>query len=127
MATPISAADLKIRFPEFAAIADGTIDVFVTNSIVIIGDGDNWPTPAAYQLAQGYLVAHDMTLAGYGQASLAQLKGLQGVTRFKADDLDISFSDEAAKSQLSSPIKSTHYGRQFVELRGRYFPAIAVA
>lgn len=127
MATPITAANFKIRFPEFTSIDDATIDVFITQSSERIGDGDNWPRESSYQYAQGYFVAHEMSLVGYGQASLAQLKGLQGVTRFKADDMEIGFSEKTAAAELGAPLKSTQYGRQYIELRNRAFPGVAVA
>ena len=126
MATPITAATVKARFPEFASVADTTIDVFIQNSIVAMGDGDNWPRENAYQYAQGFFVAHEMSLAGYGAVSIAKLKGIEGVTRFKADDVDISFSEKSVEAKLGNTLKSTPYGRQYAELRAVYFPAIAV-
>ena len=116
----ITAAEFKTRLPEFSEVADAEINPFIVESDITIGA--SWPQEVR-QLAQTLYVAHTMVLDGFTSetGTSEMLTSLSGVSRFRIDDLDVSFSDKMVEKQIGDPLYSTPYGRRFAELRKRYF------
>lgn len=115
------AASFKVRYPEFAAVPDATVTIFLAEALLEV-DG-TWPADFIGR-AHGLSTAHGLKLEGYGSSSIAPVAGLpniQNVTRFKALDLEVSFSEKAIERANEDSTTSTIYGRQFIELRNKIF------
>lgn len=115
------AAAFKARYPEFASVPDATVMIFLAEALLEVDD--TWPQQF---IGRGHALAtaHALKLEGYGSASagaVAGLPNLQNVTRFKALDLEISFSEKNVERAAADSFSATTYGRQFVELRARLF------
>ena len=115
-----TAANLKARFPAFAAVADEAIVMAITEAS---GRVDRtWPE-TDFQPAILLYAAHVLTLDGLGTSTEAQLAGFR---RLKIGSLELE-SATAAASASSSPLLQTGYGRRFAELaRQVRGPAILV-
>ena len=103
-----TAANLKARYPAFAAVADVTVDYwiedgerFVTTSWAV---GDYAPALMAY-------AAHRMALEGLGTGSAVGIPA--GVTSFKSGTFSVGFSDTVANAQSSGGWEATRYGVEF--------------
>lgn len=114
-----TAADLKDRFPAFAAVPDGAIDGAIREAERL--------TDASWQdddrtLAVLLYSAHVLTLDGLGTGTESQLAGFK---RLKIGSLELEAS--ASASAATTPMGSTSYGRRFEELMRRLRgPAILV-
>lgn len=109
-----TAAEMKLRYPSFADVADDTITYWITDAQRFVdtswAEGDY--APALLSLA-----AHNMTLAGIGAdgASLSSVPA--GITRMKSGSLELGFTDDAANARMSGSFGATRYGQEFIALR----------
>jgi hypothetical protein len=110
--TEPTAADLKARFPAFAAVADATIDSWLTATEMPVDQ--SWPE-ATYGPAKMAWAAHMMAetgvLAGGGAIPA-------GVTSFKSGTFSATVSDKLASA---TGYDSTVYGRQFKAMQRAAF------
>lgn len=102
---------LKTRFPAFAAVADETVEYWLTDARLIVTDtwAEDDRAPAEMALA-----AHNLALNGYGTAggAIGDLAAM-GVTSFKSASMSVSFAEGAVLSAGSGGYGSTRYGKQF--------------
>lgn len=101
-------AIFRIRYPEFAAVSDETVEYWLTDAELIVTD--SW-IPADHDPAIMALAAHNMALGGLGSAS--PVGSLKGVTSFKSGTFSASFSDAAANQSVNGGYNATRYGQQF--------------
>jgi len=108
-----TAATLKLRYPAFAAVADETIDYWLGESFVEVGDV--WPEDvrAAAQMAW---TAHRMIEVG--TVGVTGVQGGTGVSSFKSGTFSASLTDEAANR---TGFDATVYGREYVAMQRRWF------
>ncbi|MBK6800425.1 MAG: DUF4054 domain-containing protein [Novosphingobium sp.] len=103
--TKPTAANLKARFPAFAAVADGTVEYW-------INEGDEqtatWPETGRDKAVMAY-AAHRMAELGIGSTSIPV-----GLTSFKSGTFSATVSDSVAGL---TGMDATVYGREFVTLR----------
>jgi hypothetical protein len=115
--SPPSLAELKTRYPAFAATADATIQYWLTDAERFVdtswAEGDYAPAIMA-------LAAHNMALAGLGSTNGAGAIPA-GVTRFKSASIDVTISEAAAGAQAKGGYAATVYGREFQQLQRRNF------
>lgn len=122
-------AQFKAKFPSFAAVADdvvqGALDEALTNVY------ESW-IESDYAMAIMLYMAHVLTLSGYGTGAESQMasEGLLSFTQVRSGTF--SFSRGASTSSGGSPgddddwYNLTIYGRRFLLLLKRSFPAIRV-
>lgn len=123
--TQATAADLKARFARFAAVADETIDIWLTTARRDV-DASWCEDDRAY--AEMLLAAHHLTTEGFGTGTEAQLAadGLAGMQSIKSGQLSLTVSDAMANAKPGS-VESTTYGQRFLELlrKNRGGPRVA--
>ena len=107
---PHTAADLKTRFPAFAAVADDTVNYWIADAENLVGT--NWPYPDR-DIGIVTLAAHNMASIGLGNGTAPQ-----GVTSFKSGTFSVQMSDKAASA---TGYASTIYGRQYLDMCQRLF------
>jgi len=107
-------ANLKLRYPDFAAIADAVIQYWIDDSTR--GVDESW-IEADYQPARLALAAHNMSRNGIGSGSNAQIPA--GVTNFRSGSFAVSFTDSAAAQQAAGGYASTRYGQEYLEMLAR--------
>lgn len=109
--TQPTAADLKLRFPAFAAVADETVEYWLTDARLIVTadwiEADRAPAEMA-------LAAHNMVLAGLGTSggAVGELAAM-GVTDFKSASMSVSFDAAAIRSANGGDYGATRYGIAF--------------
>lgn len=109
--------ELQLRYPAFAAVAEDTIQYWLTDSLRSVDSSWIEDDRAPAEMA---LAAHNMALAGNGtQSGSAALPA--GVTRFRSGAMDVTVSDEAATVSAKGGYNSTRYGQEFAALQRRSF------
>lgn len=114
-------AELKARYPEFAAVADPRVQAVLDETVLDVGE--NWPDEfrrpgmlalTAHLLAQEGTLRNDATA---GASSAGQ------VTSVSVGDVSTSFADT---SKMGSPAamssyETTAYGKRFLDLKRMAF------
>lgn len=103
-------ANLKTRYPAFAAVADGTVQAWLDDAATFADDG--WPDADRATAVMAY-AAHRMAELGLVASAIPA-----GVTSFKSGTFSATVSDAVAGL---TGLKSTAYGREFIALRRRNF------
>lgn len=105
-------AEFRIRYPAFAAVADETVQYWLTDSERMITsdwfEADQAPAMCA-------LAAHNLAMSGYGTTggavgNLAEM----GVTSFKSASMSVNFSDGVIAASAGGGYASTKYGTEFM-------------
>lgn len=107
-------ADLKMRFPAFANVSDGTIEYWLTDARLMVTD--SW-LEADRAPAEMELAAHNMARQGFGTGTVGT-GDMAGVTDFRSASFSVSFDAGAVKAAAGGGYGSTSYGQDFaVRLR----------
>jgi len=107
MVTP---ADIKIRFPEFVAIDDARIQLFIDDAIVTV----NTKCPNS-DLMIAYLTAHLLTLGT--QTEAGDTTPIQNIASESVGDVSRSFGGTASSSSNDNFYTGTAYGMRYLDLR----------
>lgn len=106
-------------------MADVTIDAVIAEAGSAVSE--SW-IENDYKPAAQYWVAHTLTMQGLGTSTAAQLAGAGDFSHIKSGDLELrrgSGSGSGSASEIS-PYASTQYGKTYLDLRRRSFPAVYV-
>ncbi len=108
------AAALKAAFPKFAAVADPTIEFWLTRARRAVDD--SWCEDDR-QMGEMLLAAHYLTLEGFGTGAEAQLaaEGMAGMQQIRSGQLALQKSGAMADAAAGS-LDSTSYGQRYLEL-----------
>lgn len=112
-----TAAHLMARYPAFASVDAGTVQIWLTDAERFVDD--TW-LEADYAAALMALAAHNMAMIGLGTQTAAGALPA-GVTRFKSGAMDLTISDSAAAAMARGGYDATMYGREYERLRHRSF------
>lgn len=107
--TPATNADLKAKYPAFAAVADATVDLWLAEAVTECAafiESDRARAEMAY-------AAHGMAQSGIGAGAIPA-----GVTSFKSGTFSATVADSLASA---TGFNATVYGREFATLRRRSF------
>ena len=112
--TQATAADLKAKFPRFAAIDNATVESWLTDARRSVDA--SWLDDDRAN-GEMLLAAHYMTLEGLGTGTEAMVasKGLGDFKTVRSGGFSLERSDSAGSAQAGS-LRSTTYGRRFLEL-----------
>lgn len=122
--TAPTAAEVKARFPEFAAVADATVTAIIEEAGSYV---DQTWIEADYKLAQMLWTAHTLIIEGNGSGVQAQLSQLGAFSRIKSGDLEVQQGTRSGAGEGGAGADSyerTTYGQRFSELRLRSFPPV---
>ncbi len=117
--------DLVARFQGFAAVAP----VVVANAIAEAQSRvDTTWLPSDYTIAIMLLAAHTMTLDGFGTGAEAAsaAAGTLGYTSLRAGSLSLDRRHPGERTQDTSLLAETTYGRRFLALLKVNQPAVLV-
>lgn len=105
-----TAADLKTRYPAFAAVPDATVEYWIDDGQRFVRDSWN-----ADDYAVGLMsyAAHNLALQGYGTAAASGA----GVTSFKSGTFAATISETQANAKGYA---ATSYGQEFAAIQRRY-------
>lgn len=111
-----TAAQVKARYPAFAAVADATIDVYVADAAASAVD-TSW-READYLPAIASYAAHRMAMLNIGAHGQAAGYALQGVTGIRSGNFQATFDADKAKAAASGSLDATPYGQEYKRLLG---------
>lgn len=128
MYTEPTAADLKARFPEFASVADATLELILAEAIGQVGE--TW-IERDRRPAQLYLAAHMLTMEGEPARTQtgAGGAGTGAIASRSVGDVSVTFGPRGSgviASGATLGFSDTTYGQQFLRLLRLNFPPIAV-
>lgn len=112
-------ADLKMRWPAFAAVDEDTIQYWLTDAERYADE--SWPIEADYAPSLIDVAAHNMArkkVAGIAGGEVAAVAAT-GVTAFKSGTFSASFSEASAAQAAAGGWASTEYGQSYLEALGR--------
>lgn len=123
-----TATTFKARFPEFVPVSDTLVNLVLAEATDAVGE--TWLERDRAK-AQMYLAAHLLAMEGEpGRSTTGQGTGSAGpVKRFKVGDVETEFAGAGGSSGASSGASGylqTQYGRMYLELLRKNFPAVAV-
>ncbi len=111
-----TASAIKLKFPEFAAIPDGTIEFAIEEAA--LGVDDTW-LPSNGTLAMMYLAGHllmvTISRAESGTGQMIKSESLLGMT--------VAYDTDATKPDAGD-YTTTPYGSRFLELLANNIPAV---
>lgn len=115
-----TAADLKLRHPAFAGVADAVVNDALDQAAGRVGT--NWPE-TDFATARILYAAHVMTLDGHGAGTEAtqNAKGLGGFQTVRSGSLMLQQFDRSEADERMGEYGSTSYGRRFWHLMARCF------
>lgn len=111
-----TAAELKLRYPAFAAVADDTVTYWIEDATRSVDT--SW-SEGDYAPALMSLAAHNMALTGLGAEASALASLPAGVTRIKSASFEAAFTDAAANARASGSFDATRYGQEYLLLLRR--------
>jgi hypothetical protein len=121
-------ADVKARFPAFAAVPDAAIQGALDEAALQVDE--TWVSEADFRLGRMLLAAHILTLDGLGTGAEAEAAGAgaSGFKRMKSGQLELERFTAADSGAGSGDglLGTTSYGRRFLDLLKRNFPAVLV-
>jgi hypothetical protein len=112
-----TAADLKVRYPAFAAVSDDTIAIHLADASTQAVD-TSW-SEGSYTPAIAAFAAHKMALLGIGEHGEAAGYARAGVTRIRSGNFDASFSERRVGQASSGKLDATPYGQEYQTLLRR--------
>lgn len=125
--TAPTAADLKARFPTFAAVADATIDVALAEAALMVDDA--WLSQEDFTLGRLLYAAHILTLDGFGTGAEAQsaAAGTSEYTTIRSGRLQLTKAGAGNAPAAQSVLTKTTFGQRFREVldRNRSGPLVA--
>lgn len=104
-----TAADLKLRFPAFAAVSNSVIEYWIADAQAVVTT--DWIS-ADYRPAIMALAAHNMARQGLGVGGIGS-GDMAGVTSFRSASFSVQFDAGAVKAAASGGYGSTIYGQDF--------------
>lgn len=101
-------ADLKTRYPAFAAVADQTVQYWLTDAQRFVDT--SW-REVDYAPALMAAAAHWMARAGLGVGPAAGIPA--GVTSFRSGSFSVQIAEGAASASAAGGWASTIYGQEY--------------
>lgn len=115
-----TAPTFKTRHPRFAAVADGTVTLYITEASRTVTEA--W-SETDYGDGIMYLAAHLMVMEGAIDPTGVALGVGNQVKKTKAGEVEIEFATDAKPAGNVSLLRSTYgltiYGQRYLELAGR--------
>lgn len=108
----VDSASFKIRFPEFDAVADARVQLFLDDAVVILNE-EYWGVK--YDLGVSYYAAHNLAIGIETEAGSAG--SLSPVASRAVDGVSISFTNATPTDQTDAFLSSTAYGQKYLSLR----------
>lgn len=108
----IAAADFKIRFPEFGTEIDERIELFISDSGIIINEV-YWAEK--YNLGLYYLTAHYIALANKSAAGSTQSVG--AIASKSVEGVSVAYAKHIPDNQSDAYYDSTSYGQRYLAMR----------
>ncbi len=108
-------AEFKLQFPEFVAVADERVQLYITRSDPYF-DVARWGD--FYTEGVGYWVAHSLTLSASPTSTSGTGMGHQNtVTGKKVGEVQVNKSVTLVQVGMDNPYMRTGYGQEFLRLR----------
>lgn len=112
-------ADLKLRYPAFADVADETVQYWLTDAERVVGETWREADRAVAMIAYAaHMMSETGALAASTPAGATAMLSASGVTSFRSGSFSASISESAASA---TGLQATIYGREFLALQRASF------
>lgn len=108
----IDPASFKIRFPEFAAVADASVQIAIDDAVVMLNTAF-WGVK--YDLGLYYLSAHYLTLSQKSEAGSSSSNS--PISARSVDGASVSYATYTPGNNSDAYLSSTQYGQRYLALR----------
>jgi hypothetical protein len=112
---------IKLKFPEFAGLADGTVEFAIEEALMYVTDTSGWVTDKDQTMASMYLTAHHLMVT----LSRAQSGTGQRIKSETMGGMSITYDTDATIPEAGD-YTTTPYGVRFLEIVQQNFPAIGI-
>lgn len=117
-------ADWIARLPEFTAIPEVRFDIFKGDAVLKMGSTESrWGS--AYDVAQAYLVAHLVYLAG--RTSAGEQGAAVPVRAKEVDEVAVEYAISRENTNNFNSLNTTSYGQEYIRYRRTYFSGPRIA
>jgi hypothetical protein len=116
-----TAAAIKMKFPEFGALAEGTVEFAIEEAQLNISDTAGWTSEKDQTMAHMYLTAHHLMVT----LSRAQSGTGQRIKSESVDGMSITYDTDGTPPDPGD-YTTTPYGSRYLDLCGLNFPAVMV-
>jgi hypothetical protein len=113
MATPMTPAEFKLRYPQFATLDDAVIQLRLDDATLLMNE-ERWCD--LYAMGQGLLAAHELTLAALNEQAGSTGGIANDVTSETAGNVSYTRSNDVVKATMESPYNATQYGQRWLFL-----------
>lgn len=121
--TAPTAAELKIRFPGFAAVDDAVVQAALDEAAFYVDE--TWISESQFKTGRMLYAAHVLTLDKQGAGLESRLAGLSGFSSVTLGPMQISGGGKSGSEAFGS-LSSTSYGVRFLALLRMNSPGVAV-
>ncbi len=116
-----TALSIKLKFMEFASLADGTIEFAIEEAGLSISNSAGWTSDSDQTMAHMYLAAHHLMVT----IARAQSGTGQRIKSESIDGMSMTFDTDAVIPDAGD-YNTTPYGSRYLDLVQLNFPAIMV-
>jgi hypothetical protein len=106
------------RFPEFTSISQGRFDIFFGDAVIEMGNDDGrWIN--VYDVAQAYLIAHNLSVAQASEAG-----DINPMMPIRSSDVDDVLVEYAVAREIDGTLDNydcTIYGQTYLKWRNQAF------
>jgi len=115
-----TSTSMKLKFPEFADVADATIEFAIEEAAMAFPEPNDWTSGGDFAIM--YYAAH---IIAAGQAAANSFSGGSGgeIASETIGRISISYKTSAASNAEATfdNLASSSYGRRYIEMRGMNF------
>ena len=106
------------RFPEFTSISQGRFDIFFGDAVIEMGTDDGrWIN--VYDVAQAYLIAHNLSVAQASEAG--DINPMMPIRSSDVDDVLVEYAVAREVDGTLDNYDSTIYGQTYLKWRNQAF------
>ena len=106
------------RFPEFTSISQGRFDIFFGDAVIEMGaDDGRWIN--VYDVAQAYLIAHNLSVAQASEAG--DINPMMPIRSSDVDDVLVEYAVAREVDGTLDNYDSTIYGQTYLKWRNQAF------
>ena len=124
----VDLATFIARFPEFASLTQARFDIYLGDAVLEMGDDYNrWLNEGTYNVAQAYLIAHNLSIAD--ASSSGDTTPMMPLSKTDVDEVEVDYATGAAADigiSGAGLYTSTIYGQQYVKWRNQAFAGARV-
>jgi hypothetical protein len=120
----VDLATFTARFPEFASLTQARFDIYLGDAVLEMGDDVNrWLNEGTYNVAQAYLIAHNLSIAD--ASSSGDTTPMMPLSKTDVDEVEVDYATSGKNTDTgisgAGLYTTTIYGQQYIKWRNQAF------